>query len=155
MFVYVCSMWNWRAILQMRGASLAIQDGVQNGHRFLPINNGPSTCDSHTCSAEQISSSRVIYKRVYNVIRRYETRISQPVKNTLKNITAKMPWHCVITFDVNSVRAAVWYLLLLKYSIIFFCFMCIITFLLYYVYTSIVLPYIYLFFKSEDVIIVK
>jgi len=37
MFVYVCSMWNWRAILQTRGANLAIQDGVQDGRRFLPI----------------------------------------------------------------------------------------------------------------------
>jgi len=37
MFVYVCSMWNWWAILQMRGASLAIQDGVQDGRRFLQI----------------------------------------------------------------------------------------------------------------------
>jgi len=37
MFVYVCSMWNWRAILQMRGANLAIQDGVQDGRHFFPI----------------------------------------------------------------------------------------------------------------------
>ena len=37
MFVYVCSMWNWQAILQTRGANLAIQDGVQDGRRFMPI----------------------------------------------------------------------------------------------------------------------
>jgi len=37
MFIYVCSMWNWRANLQTCGASLAIQDGVQDGRRFLPI----------------------------------------------------------------------------------------------------------------------
>jgi len=33
-FVYVCSMWNWLAILQTLGANLAIQDGVQDGHHF-------------------------------------------------------------------------------------------------------------------------
>jgi len=30
-------MWNWLAILQTRGANTAIQDGVQDGRRFLPI----------------------------------------------------------------------------------------------------------------------
>ena len=33
MFIYVCSMWNWLAILQSGGMNLAIQDGC----RFLPI----------------------------------------------------------------------------------------------------------------------
>jgi len=37
MFVYVCSMWNWRAILQKRGANLAIQDVVQDDCVFLRI----------------------------------------------------------------------------------------------------------------------
>jgi len=35
MFVYVCRMWNWRAMLQKRGANLAIQDGFQDGRHFL------------------------------------------------------------------------------------------------------------------------
>jgi len=35
MFVYVCSIWNWRAILQTRGANWEIQDGVQDGRRFF------------------------------------------------------------------------------------------------------------------------
>jgi len=35
MFFYVCSMWNWWAILQTCGVNLAIQDGVQDGHRFF------------------------------------------------------------------------------------------------------------------------
>ena len=36
MFVYVCSIWNWRAFLQTRGADLAIQDGVQDGRHIFP-----------------------------------------------------------------------------------------------------------------------